>query len=190
MISGIFCFHYSDGSPRRNGRDAIFDVGINDPLPPGQFFLLGLQNVFGMTGMFVFPGLLGRSFNLPAEQIAYLYGMTFRDLRIHHDSAIGVAAAIADRAGSVCRKFRGAAGGGAFAKRGIGRGVRIVFCGVADLVRADRCRFGGFSLVGFFARYLRAPIISGVIVMLVICRLRMWRCRTGSEPPASPAFRG
>ena len=30
-----------------------------------------------MTGMFVFPGILGRSFNLAPEQIAYLYGMTF-----------------------------------------------------------------------------------------------------------------
>jgi len=27
--------------------------------------------------LFVFPGILGRSFNLPPEQIAYLYGMTF-----------------------------------------------------------------------------------------------------------------
>src|SRR6202790_5863028 len=54
-----------------------FDVGINDRLPFGQALILGLQHVFGMTGMFVFPGLLGRSFNLPADQIAYLYGMTF-----------------------------------------------------------------------------------------------------------------
>src|SRR3984893_6310175 len=55
----------------------VFDIGINDRLPLGQLAVLGLQNVFGMTGMFVFPGLLGRSFNLPAERIAYLYGMTF-----------------------------------------------------------------------------------------------------------------
>ena len=27
--------------------------------------------------LFVFPGILGCSFNLPPEQIAYLYGMTF-----------------------------------------------------------------------------------------------------------------
>jgi len=26
--------------------------------------------------LFVFPGILGRSFNLPPEQIAYFYGMT------------------------------------------------------------------------------------------------------------------
>ena len=58
-------------------RSRAFDVGINDRLPLGQLLVLGLQHVFGMTGMFVFPGLLGRSFNLPAERIAYLYGMTF-----------------------------------------------------------------------------------------------------------------
>src|SRR5580765_5402025 len=54
-----------------------FDIGINDRLPLGHLAVLGLQNVFGMTGMFVFPGLPGRSFNLPAERIAYLYGMSF-----------------------------------------------------------------------------------------------------------------
>ena len=36
-----------------------FDVGINDRLPLGQLLMLGLQHVFGMTGMFVLPGLLG-----------------------------------------------------------------------------------------------------------------------------------
>jgi len=55
----------------------IFDVGIDETLSYGQLLVLGLQNIFGMTGMFVFPGILGRSFNLQPEQIAYLYGMTF-----------------------------------------------------------------------------------------------------------------
>jgi xanthine/uracil permease len=59
------------------GTTTIFDVGVNDRLPASQLLILGLQNVFGMTGMFVFPGLLGRSFDLQAQQIAYVYGMTF-----------------------------------------------------------------------------------------------------------------
>src|SRR5437763_17117942 len=54
-----------------------FDVGIDERLPHVQLLMLSLQHVFGMTGMFVFPGLLGRSFNLSAERIAYLYGMSF-----------------------------------------------------------------------------------------------------------------
>ncbi len=66
-----------NASRKESAARGIFDVGINDSLPAGQLLVLGLQNVFGMTGMFVFPGLLGRSFNLPPEKIAYLYGMTF-----------------------------------------------------------------------------------------------------------------
>ena len=57
--------------------ESVFDVGIDERLAFGQLLMLGLQNVFGMTGMFVFPGLLGRAFGLPVDQIAYLYGMTF-----------------------------------------------------------------------------------------------------------------
>src|ERR1700744_6673456 len=65
-------------APSGNGAaPAIFEIGFNERLPFGQALILGLQNVFGMTGMFVFPGLLGRAFNLSPEQIAYLYGMSF-----------------------------------------------------------------------------------------------------------------
>ena len=56
---------------------AIFDVGINERLPVPQLMLLGLQNIFGMTGMFVFPGIFGRVFHMQPQEIAYVYGMTF-----------------------------------------------------------------------------------------------------------------
>src|SRR6202050_366773 len=55
----------------------IFDVGVNERLPPAQLLVLGLQNIFGMTGMVVFPGILRRSFKLPPEEVACLYGMSF-----------------------------------------------------------------------------------------------------------------
>src|SRR5437763_1829463 len=54
-----------------------FDVGLNGKLPLGQLIVFGFQNIFGMIGMFVFPGILGQAMHLPLEQIAYLYGMTF-----------------------------------------------------------------------------------------------------------------
>lgn len=56
---------------------AVFDVGINEWLPAPQLVLLGLQNILGMTGMFVFPGIFGRVFHMQPQEIAYLYGMTF-----------------------------------------------------------------------------------------------------------------
>ena len=59
------------------GPEKVFDVGINEKLPFSQYVILAFQNIFGMTGMFVFPGIFGRAFHLPNEQIAYLYGMIF-----------------------------------------------------------------------------------------------------------------
>jgi len=56
---------------------SVFDVGINDPLPLGQALMLGFQNIFGMIGMFVFPGITGQVLHLSVEQTAHLYGMTF-----------------------------------------------------------------------------------------------------------------
>jgi xanthine/uracil permease len=54
-----------------------FDVGIDQRVKIKDAVLMGFQNVFVMTGIFVFPGILGRSFNFPPETVAYLYGMTF-----------------------------------------------------------------------------------------------------------------
>ena len=56
---------------------SVYEVGIDDKLPLDQLIILAFQNIFGMTGMFVFPGLFGRAFQMPPEQIAYLYGMIF-----------------------------------------------------------------------------------------------------------------
>ncbi len=36
-----------------------------------------LQNVFVMTGIFVFPGIMGKSLNLPAGMVADLYSAAF-----------------------------------------------------------------------------------------------------------------
>src|SRR3954463_5963620 len=57
--------------------ESVFDVGIHDPLPLGQALMLGFQNIFGMIGMFVFPGITGQVLHLSVEQTAHLYGMTF-----------------------------------------------------------------------------------------------------------------
>ena len=150
--------------------EKIFDVGINERVSPGQFFVLGLQNVFGMTGMFVFPGLLGRSFNMAPEQIAYLYGMTFATcgfitilqsvlllrLPIVQGPYAGSFAALL-AVGHLQSGGLGAAYGSFFV-------ASLIWCVLSLPVR-------GFSMVGLFARYLRAPIVSGVIVILVIIQI-------------------
>jgi len=165
----------------------IFDVGINDSLPPGQLLILGLQNVFGMTGMFVFPGLLGRSFNLPPEKIAYLYGMTFAvcgvitvlqsifllRLPIIQGPYAGSFAALIS-VGHLQNGGLGAAYGSFFV-------ASLIWCALTLPVRQ-------FSFIGLFARFLRAPIISGMIVMLVIIQISSVALPNWIGLPSSPGF--
>jgi xanthine/uracil permease len=165
----------------------VFDVGINDSLPPGQLLVLGLQNVFGMTGMFVFPGLLGRSFNLPPEKIAYLYGMTFAvcgvitvlqsvlllRLPIIQGPYAGSFAAII-AVGHLQGGGLGAAYGSFFA-------ASLIWCALTLPVRR-------FSFIGLFARFLRAPIISGMMVMLVIIQISNVALPNWIGVPSSPGF--
>jgi xanthine/uracil permease len=147
-----------------------FDIGINDRLPFGQALILGLQHVFGMTGMFVFPGLLGRSFNLPADRIAYLYGMTFvvcgfitvlqsvwlLRLPVVQGTYAGNFAALL-AVGHMQSGGLGAAYGSFFV-------ASLIWCLLSVPIRR-------LSFIGLFARFLRAPLISGIIVMLTIIQV-------------------
>jgi xanthine/uracil permease len=166
---------------------SVFDIGINDHLPLGQFFLLGLQNVFGMTGMFVFPGLLGRSFNLAPEQIAYLYGMTFATcgfitilqsvwllrLPIVQGPYAGSFAALL-AVGHLQAGGLGAAFGSFFV-------ASLIWCALTIPIR-------GFSFMALFAPFLRAPIISGAIVMLVIMQISSVALPNWIGAPGTPGF--
>ena len=176
-----------NASTKHEASRDIFDVGINDYLPPGQLLILGLQNVFGMTGMFVFPGLLGRSFNLPPEKIAYLYGMTFAvcgvitvlqsifllRLPIVQGPYAGSFAALIS-VGHLQNGGLGAAYGSFFI-------ASLIWCALTVPVRH-------FSFIGLFARFLRAPIISGMIVMLVIIQISSVALPNWIGLPSSAGF--
>jgi xanthine/uracil permease len=172
---------------RESATVRIFDVGINDRLPLNQLLVLGLQNIFGMTGMFVFPGLLGRSFNLPAPQIAYLYGMSFivcgvitilqsvwlLRLPIVQGPYAGSFAALL-AVGHLQRGGLGAAYGSFFA-------ASLIWCGLTVPIR-------GWSFIGLFARFLRAPVISGMIVILTITQIANVALPNWIGTPASAGF--
>jgi xanthine/uracil permease len=148
----------------------VFDVGINERLPVGQLAALGLQNVFGMTGMFVFPGLLGRALGLPTGQIAYLYGMTFivcgiitilqsvilLRLPIVQGPYAGSFAALL-----VVGRMPGAGPGAAYGSLFV---ASLIWCVLTVPIR-------GRSAIGFFARFLRSPIIGGLTVMLIMIQI-------------------
>lgn len=165
----------------------IFDVGINEGLSAGQLLILGLQNVFGMTGMFVFPGILGRSFHLSPEQIAYLYGVTFATCGVITILQSVWLLRLPIVQGPYAGSFAALLAVGHLQAGGLGAAygslavASVIWCLLTIPVR-------GFSCVGFFARFLRAPIISGIIVMLTIIQVANVALPSWIGLPASPGY--
>jgi xanthine/uracil permease len=165
----------------------IFDVGINEKLPPLQLLALGLQNIFGMPGMFVFPGLFGRAFNLPVDQIAYLYGMTFIVSGITTVLQSAFLLRLPIMQGPFAGSFAALIALGHVPGAGLGAAYGSLF--VAALIWClASVPIKGLSLVALFARFLRAPLISGMIVILTIIQIASVALPNWIGTPATPGF--
>ena len=150
--------------------EKVFDVGIDERLSYDQLFILGLQNIFGMTGMFVFPGILGRSFNLPSEQIAYLYGMTFLVCGFVTILQSTLLLRLPIIQGPYAGSFATLLAVGHVPNAGLGAAYGSFF--VAALIWcALTVPIAGFSVIGFFSRFLRAPLIAGMIVIFIMIQV-------------------
>jgi xanthine/uracil permease len=175
---------FAEESPPR-----VFDVGINERLPFSQLVVLGLQNVFGMTGMFVFPGILGRAFHLPDTQIAYLYGMTFMACGIITILQSTLLLRLPIAQGPYAGSFGALLTVGHLQSGGLGTAfgsffvASLIWCLLTVPVR-------GRSVAGLFARHLRVPIISGMIVMLIMVQIASVALPTWIGERTSPGFPG
>lgn len=173
--------------PQGPAARGMFDVAYNERLPVGQAIILGLQNVFGMTGMFVFPGLLGRAFNLDPEQIAYLYGMSFATCGIITILQSVLLLRLPIIQGPYAGNFAALMAVGHLQSGGLGAAygslavAALIWCALTLPIR-------GFSVAGLFAHYLRAPIISGMIVILTIVQIANVALPAWIGQPSSPGF--
>ena len=165
----------------------VFDVGIDEKLRFGQLLMLGLQNVFGMTGMFVFPGLLGRSFGLPVDQIAYLYGMSFMVCGLTTVlQSVGLLR-LPITQGPYAGNFAALLAVGHLKDGGLGAAYGSLF--VAGLIWcALTVPIRGHSVIGLFARYLRSPVISGMIVLLTMIQISAVALPNWIGSRATPGF--
>ena len=176
-----------EATARIANSERVFDVGIHEALPPSQLFLLGLQNVFGMTGMFVFPGILGRAFGLPADRIAYVYGMTFVVCGIttvvQSLGLLRLPIAQGPYAGNfgallAVGHSQGGSLGNAYGSFFL---AALIWCVLTIPIR-------GRSVIGSFSQHVRLPIISGMIVMLIMLQIASVALPAWIGPRDSPGF--
>jgi len=176
-------------SGQASAPSAVFDVGIHDSLPPAQALILGFQHIFGMIGMFVFPGVMGNVLHLSVDQTAHLYGMTFLvsgfvtacqallilKLPIVHGPYVGSFTALL------------ALGAMPDAGLGLAFGSCFVACIFWFLLTVP---IRGYSFAGFFARYLNSPMIAGIMVLLAMVQIANTSLPGWIGDRASPGFPG
>lgn len=167
--------------------EGVFEVGINGRLPYGQLLVLGLQNVFGMTGMFVFPGLLGRALHMQPQDIAYLYGMTFIVCGIITilQSVLLLRLPIAQ--GPYAGSFAALLAVGHSPETGLGYAYGS-FLVAALIWAAMTVPIRGRSIVSTFAHHLRFPIMSGMFVMLIMIQIADVALPNWIGRPGQPGF--
>ncbi|GLY38445.1 uric acid permease [Amycolatopsis sp. NBRC 101858] len=164
----------------------VFDVGIDDKVRVGSAVGLGIQNILGMAGLLIFPALIGTAFKLSAADTAYLYGVTFMTsgLVVILQSVFLLRLPIIQGpyAGSLAALLAvGHGRGGLGAAFGSMVVAGLIWCVIAIPLK----RFGPITLL---AKFVRDPIISGVLVLILATQLTSTALPNWLGTPASPGF--
>ena len=155
--------------PAAPSRPAL-DVGVNARVPAWNAIVLGLQNVFVMTGIFVFPGIMGKAFHLPLDTVAYLYAVTFVGCGVTSllmSLAFGRMPLVAGPYAGIFTAlvtFGHLDHGKLGSAFGSLAGASLLWCLLSIPIR-------GISPVALVSRVIRTPVIAGVIVMLVMMQV-------------------
>lgn len=164
----------------------VFDVGIDDRVPVGSAIGLGVQNILGMAGLLIFPALLGVAFHLSPSDAAYLYGVTFMTsglvVILQSVFLLRLPVIQGPYAGTLAALLAvGHQHGGLGAAYGSMVVAGAIWCVLAIPLR----RFG---VITYLARFVRDPIVSGVVVMILATQLSNTALPNWLGTPASPGF--
>ena len=160
-------------------------VGFDERVPLLQHGVMTLQNIFAVTGMFLFPAVLGSSLHLPASTVAELYGATFivTGLGTVINSAFGLRLPVV--LGPWAPMLTGLIGAAKIA--GLGGAFGSMF--VATLIWVVlSLPLPGFSIVAYLGRLFRAPILYGGVVLILMTSLTDVTVVNWLGTPGTPGF--
>lgn len=161
------------------------DVGVHSRVGPTTAISIGFQNILCLAGLFLFPGLLGASFKLPPAEIGYLYGITFMTsgLVVILQSVLLLRLPIVQ--GPFAGVFAAVLVTGHQRGLGVAFGSLFVACAVWCLLAIPLKRF---SAVAVMSRYLRLPVVSGVILLIMSAQLATIALPNWIGKPGMPGF--
>lgn len=167
-------------------RRSVFDVGIDQRVPVPTAIGLGVQNILGMAGLLIFPALLGAAFKLSPGDTAYLYGITFMTsgLVVILQSVLLLRLPIIQGpyAGTLAALL---AVGHQHGGLGAAYGSMVVAGAIWCVLAIPLKRFGLVTVLG---RFVRDPIVSGTIVLILATQLSSTALPNWLGKPTDPGF--
>ena len=143
-------------------------VGFDGRVPLLQLSVMTVQNIFAVTGMFLFPAVLGTSLHLAPSTVAELYGATFIVTGIGTvlNSAFGLRLPVV--LGPWAPMLSGLVSAAKIA--GLGGAFGSMF--IAGLIwTVLSIPLPGFSVVSYLGRMFRAPILYGGVILILMTSL-------------------
>ena len=172
-------------SPPSGEARVVLDVPFDGRVPWIQHTIMSIQNIFAITGMFLFPAVLGIALHLAPTKVAQLYGATF----------------IVTGLGTILQAVMGlklpivlgpwAATLAALIAGGQTSGLKTAFGSlfVAAVIWAVlSLPIRGLSVVGFVGRAFRDPIMYGGITIMAMTALTSVTVVNWIGTPAQPGF--
>lgn len=157
----------TDGSLPDRPR-AVLDVPFDGRVPWSQHITMSIQNVFAITGMFLFPAILGIALHLPPQRLAELYGATFvvTGLGTILQAVMGLKLPIV--LGPWAATLAALIEGGKVSGLGTAFGSLFVAAVIWAILSLP---IRGLSVVGFVGRAFRDPIMYGGITIMAMTAL-------------------
>jgi len=144
------------------------EVGVNQRTGLLSTIGLGFQHILGLAGLLLFPALVGKSFHLPPQQVAYLYGITFMTSGVVVIlQAVGLL-----RLPVVQAPFAGIFAALLVVGHQTGLGTAFGSLLVASLIwTVASVPLRRWSVVATLSRRISHPIVSGVILLVISSQL-------------------
>ena len=154
--------------PGRAPGDAGIEVGINERPDLLTTVGLGFQHILGLAGLLLFPALAGKSFGLPPQQTAYLYGITF----VTSGVVVILQAVGLLRLPVVQAPFAGIFAALLVVGHQLGLGTAFGSLIVASLIwTALSVPLRRWPVVAGLAQRISHPVVSGVILLIISTQL-------------------
>ncbi|MFC0266999.1 uracil-xanthine permease family protein [Kushneria aurantia] len=166
-------------------QNVVFDYGIEDRMPLTRTTLFGFQHLLALTGIWIFPVLIGQALSLTAQQTGYIIQACFLTTGLVTILQSGRFLKLPVVQGPTAAFFVAVLAAGQDEGLGVAFGSMVVAALIFMLLSVPVGRMG---LMGNLIRYISPPIVYGTLMVIIGAQLASIGLQGWFGTPDTPAF--